>query len=343
MPQMHAFPAPLATSGPTSCDTRPRMKTSHVVPAELGGKSLDAVVRALFEVSWGKARGYIETGKIEADGEVVTVVERRVRAGVTVSLDLAARRPRPDELEKERIVFVDAHVVVVNKPAGISTVPYDDTETGTLDERVRAALQRSGRERGQRPPLGVVHRIDKETTGLVVFTRSWLAKQSLASQFRVHSVHRLYRAMVHGVMTSRSLTSHLVEDRGDGLRGSIERMKGNRPRLEAGQRAVTHVDVDERLSGGAAAKEGATLVTCRLETGRTHQIRVHLSEVGHPLIGERVYCREYSGERIPAPRLMLHAAELGFLHPKTEEPMKFTVPVPADFAETLARLRAKAP
>ena len=303
---------------------------SYEVPETLGGKALDAIVRAVLEVPWGKARTLVETGKVSVDGQVVTTSERRVRAGVTIAIDPAAPRPRPGRLDRDRIVFVDAHVVVVDKPSGVSTVPYDENETGTLDELVRDAL--AARDRSPRPSLGVVHRIDKDTSGLVVFTRSWLAKQSLSNQFRAHSTHRKYRAIVHGHALAKTYTSHLVEDRGDGLRGSIERMKGKRPPLTAGQRAVTHVEVVERL-------KGATLVSCTLETGRTHQIRIHLSEAGHPLVGERVYVRDYGADIIPAPRLMLHAAELGFVHPKTEREVRFTSPLPADFEATLARLR----
>lgn len=319
---------------------------THVIPPELAGKPLDAVLRALENVSWGKARGFIETGKVKVDGQVVMSTTRHVRAGVEVVVDERAPRPRKTALERERIVHLDAHVVVVDKPSGISTIPYDDEEreTGTLDERVRShlsTLERASRgpeERGQRPTLGVVHRIDKDTSGLVVFTRTWAAKQSLSQQFRAHTVHRVYLAIVHGDITGpRTYTSHLVVDRGDGLRGSIERMKGRRPKIEAGQIAITHVEPRERLAGGRA-----TLVACRLETGRTHQIRIHLSEAGHILLGERVYIRDYDRNappRLPAPRLMLHAAELGFVHPKTEREARYTSPLPRDFEETLARLR----
>jgi 23S rRNA pseudouridine1911/1915/1917 synthase len=276
----------------------------------------------------------IETGKVRVDGQVVTDSTRRVRAGAVVAIDPRAPKTRPGEVSRDQIVHLDAHVVVVDKPSGISTIPYDESEVDTLESRVRAHLSRLERNRG-RPTLGVVHRIDKETSGLVVFTRSWLAKQSLTQQFRAHTVHREYLALVYGDLRAQTFRSHLVADRGDGLRGSIERMrrpKERRPRLEEGQLAVTHVKVEERLAG-------ATLIACRLETGRTHQIRIHLSEAGHPLLGERVYIRELPEEnRIPAPRLMLHAAELGFVHPKSEEDVRFESPLPKDFEETLRRL-----
>ncbi len=315
---------------------------THVVPTELGGKALDAIVRALEDVTWGKARALIEKGKVRVDGQVVTQAERRFRGGVELVVDPQARKPRDHslELERERIVHLDTHVVVVDKPSGISTIPFGEAgrarETGTLDERVRAHLSSLERDRSQRPTLGVVHRIDKETSGLVVFTRSWLAKQSLTQQFRFHTTHRLYMALVHGTIESGTLRSHLVADRGDGLRGSIEKMKGRRPKVETGQLAVTHVEVQEHL-------EGATLLACRLETGRTHQIRIHLAEAGHALLGERVYIRDYgpAQQRIPASRLMLHAAELGFVHPKSEVEVRFSSPLPMDFQELLHRLRRR--
>ena len=305
------------------------------VPDDLSGKSLDAVVRTLFSLTWGKARSCIETGKVQLDGQTVTNTTRRVRAGVDVTLRMSAPRPRPGELESNRIVFVDAHVVVVNKPAGISTIPYGDEEDpDTLDAKVRAFLarQQTDARSGGRPALGIVHRLDKETSGLIVFTRTWLAKKSLTDQFRAHTIGRRYLALVHGdFRTARTLRSHLVADRGDGLRGSTQRSG----QLEKGgmspQLAITHVEPVEKL-------RGATLVACRLETGRTHQIRIHLSEAGHPLLGERVYIRGFQGESIPAPRLMLHAAELGFLHPASQKPMSFDQALPADIEETRARL-----
>jgi 23S rRNA pseudouridine1911/1915/1917 synthase len=304
--------------------------TQKNVPDELARTPIDAVVRTLYAVSWGEARKWIERGKITVDGEAWTDPRRKVHAGASVTLTMHAPKPRPaTDLPEKAIVYVDAHVVVVNKPSGISTVPYDDSETGTLDERVRAALQKADRraDKGSRPPLGVVHRIDKETSGLVVFTRSWLAKQSLSSQFRDHSVHRRYYALAHGDVKARTIRSFITANRGDGLRGT-------RPRGDEGQLAITHVEVVEQLPG-------ATLIACRLETGRTHQIRVHLSESGHPIIGERVYVRGWGGTQIPAPRLMLHARELGFTHPATEEEVRWEMEPPKDFAEVLARLRAR--
>jgi 23S rRNA pseudouridine1911/1915/1917 synthase len=230
-----------------------------------------------------------------------------------------------------RVVHADAHVVVVAKPAGLSTVPFESEHAeDSLEARVRKWVERrAGSRRSGRPNLGVVHRLDKETTGLIVFTRTWLAKQSLSAQFRRHTVHRRYLAIAHGNVPARTIRSVLVADRGDGLRGSSRLARSGDGH---GREAVTHVEQLEALAG-------ATLVACRLETGRTHQIRIHLSEAGHPLVGERVYIRAYAGPLIDAPRLMLHAAELGFVHPATGLAVHWELPLPADMRSVLERLR----
>jgi 23S rRNA pseudouridine1911/1915/1917 synthase len=319
-------PQRASTANPTVSGDR-----AWVIPAELHQRPLDGVVRTLLEkVSWGDARRLVETGKVRLAGEVCTDSTRRVRAGDKVTLTMSAPRPdkaRARELEEGLIVYLDASVVVVRKPPGISTVPFGDEGSGevTLDALVREALAHKGGVRG-RAPLGVVQRLDRATSGILVFARTFAAKKHLGNQLRFHTMTRRYLAIAHGDVASGTHRSHLIEDRGDGLRGSA------RDRQREGQLAVTHVERVERL-------EGATLVACRLETGRTHQIRIHLSESGHPLVGEAVYVRGFRHTLIPAPRLMLHAAELGFAHPSNERPMSFSEPPPKDFEQTLARLR----
>lgn len=355
-------PAPKAPGSASSPPTTKAAGSEHVVGKELGGTALDGVVRALFDLSWGRARDLIKRGKVSVDGRAVTLATSRIRAGSVVALNLAARDPRAakEALPADAIVHVDAHVVVVEKPAGISTVPFDPEgmgasiahrartpdEEATLDQRVRAALAKKERARGRGgppPDIGVVHRLDKETSGLVVFTRSWQAKKALLQAFRFHHVHRRYLALVHGIPKDQTIVSHFVEDRGDGLRGSVERRRGRSHAVgsEKTQRAVTHVEVVERFPSGPAGQPCA-LVACRLETGRTHQIRIHLSEAGHPVLGERVYVRGYDAPLVPAPRVMLHAAELGFTHPATGAEMRWTSELPADMAEMLAFLRGGA-
>ena len=301
---------------------------------------LDGAIRRALGLSWGQARRLVEQGKVSVDGGRAVVPTFRVRAGASVRVDPAARRQPPEHaLSPERLIYVDAHVVVVNKPAGVSTVPYEEGERGTLDELVRRELGARTGARGVAPSLGVVHRLDKETSGLVVFTRSWLAKKSLAAQFRAHTVTRRYLAIARGRVAPCTIESHLLADRGDGLRGSLERVPARMRAGREGQRAVTHVEPLEALHEGELE---ATLVACRLETGRTHQIRIHLAERGHPLLGERVYGRPFGARsvepEIPAPRVMLHAALLGFVHPKTERPMEWSLPPPEDFMKVLRRL-----
>lgn len=342
---------------PTEPPNPPKSDESHCVPQDLGGAAVDAAVRAVFELSWGRARDLVRRGKVSVDGRTVTDPTRRVRAGAALAIDLAARRAKTvaTDLPEGAIVHVDAHVVVVEKPAGINTVPFDPEgmgasiarrsrahgEEAALDERVRAVLARREKRGGPPPELGVVHRLDKETSGLVVFTRTWAAKKALLQAFRLHTVHRRYVAVVHGDARATTYRTHFVENRGDGLRGSIEHRGGRKKPVgsERSQLAVTHTEVVERLAGAAKAVGPCTLLSCRLETGRTHQIRIHLSEDGHPVVGDRVYTRGYQGSVVSAPRLMLHAAELGFVHPATEREMRWTSEPPDDMRRLIESLR----
>jgi 23S rRNA pseudouridine1911/1915/1917 synthase len=335
---------------------------SGTVGPDLDKSALDAAVRTLFGLSWGRARDLVKRGKIAVDGKTVTSGTVWVKAGQVIALDLGAKKKREDELPPNAIVFVDGHVVVVEKPSGISTVPFDPDGMGasiakgrsrepgaevTLDQRVRSTLARRFKAPGPPPEIGIVHRLDKETTGLIVFTRSWQAKKELTQAFRAHQVHRRYLALVHGSPKKDKLTieSNFVDDRGDGLRGSVERRRGRKHAIgnEKTQHAVTHIEVIERFDAdkkGGGLGQDCALVACRLETGRTHQIRIHLAEEGHPLIGERVYIRDFGRSPIPAPRIMLHAAELGFDHPATGEAMQWSSELPKDMQEMIAFVNA---
>lgn len=309
--------------------------SSHTgsVPDDLHGRALDAIVRALLDVSWAKARRLVTTGKVQVAGETVTDGRRKVRAGTPIEIVPAAPGPKAkvrSRIERDLIVHVDPHVVVVNKPPHISTVPYgDDEEEVTLDQVVREILAKRSHFRG-RAPLGVVHRLDKLTSGLLVFARTVAAKKQLSQQFRQHTIEREYWALVYGSVRKRTFSTYLTKDRGDRLRGSAPDAK------KGGQLAVTHVEPVETFS------DGATLVACRLETGRTHQIRIHLSEAGHPVLGDPVYGRDFDGPPLFAPRLMLHARRLGFEHPARSGGVEFEVAPPDDFQQALERLRAGA-
>ncbi len=287
-------------------------------------KPLDRWLRELMPGhSWNEVRRLARTGKIFVNGTPLLDPTQLVAGGAEVELRKSApRATRAPSLPRRSILYLDAHVVVVDKPAGISTVPYDENERGTLDQLVMETIS----ERGRRAPLGIVHRVDKETSGVVLFARTLVAKNHLKNQFRFHTVTRRYVAVAHGAVRPGTFTSRLVQDRGDGRRGSTDNP-------ELGREATTHVRVLEKL-------HGATLLECRLETGRTHQIRIHLGEQGHPLVGERVYSKGYRGELLQAPRLMLHARDLGFEHPTTGEALRFEQPVPADMQQVIDALRA---
>lgn len=230
------------------------------------------------------------------------------------------------------IVFFDRDLVVVDKPAGMLSVADESERHDSLDLHARAILRRLDRG-GRDAKLGIVHRLDKETSGVMVFARNAPAQRMLAAQFREHEPDRVYHAIVHGRMDARRIETDLVPDRGDGLRGSHDAFRRTAGPPPANARhAVTRVAPIERLTR-------ATLLECRLETGRQHQIRIHLSELGHPLLGEPVYIRDYQGPRIEAPRVMLHARTLALVHPRTGDRMTFEREPPDDFREMLDSLR----
>jgi len=260
---------------------------------------------------------------------------------------LAAAAAAPPKAGDVRIVYLDDDVVVVDKPSGVTTTRHHEEASWparrrqvqpTLDEMMPDVIGRFLASRAPRPPRGAkppgrqpprktsrpgpvypVHRIDRETSGLVVFARTVPAGRILAEQFRLHTTQRRYLAIAVGRVGEGTIVTNLVRDRGDGRRGSAD--SGD------GKRAVTHVKPIEHLG------DAYTLVECRLETGRTHQIRIHLSEIGHPLCGERVYAAPRGKkplDRSHAPRVMLHATELGFVHPQSGDMLRFESPLPPD-------------
>jgi 23S rRNA pseudouridine1911/1915/1917 synthase len=289
-----------------------------------------ALVRERTGVAWSRARKLCEEGRVLVDGERCVDPALRVSADSVVVVDDRGPRRESGPLAREAIVHRDRDVVVIDKPAGMLSVADEAGNKDTLVDYARTLLRRIDREADA--PLGVVHRLDRDTSGLMVFARTAAAKRHLAAQFRAHDVERVYLAIVHGALEEGRIESDLVLDRGDGLRGSHGRFrhaKGPPPR-EA-RHAITRVRP-------VSALRGATLVECRLETGRQHQIRIHLSERGHPLVGERVYIRDYAEPRIDSPRPMLHARTLGFTHPRSGETLSWTREPPSDFQEMLALL-----
>jgi len=319
-----------AKRAPSSSDAKgpagARGDFGHVLDDADAGTTLAAALRRrLPGRSWNDVRRLVETGKVRVAGEVVLDPAVRVAAGAELAVVMAAPRPR-EEIVGFRVAFEDGHLVIIEKPQGVSSVPYERKDTGTALDLVREHWRRAGK-RATATPLYTVHRLDKDTSGLLCFAKTRLAERALHEVFQRHTARREYIAVAHGAVESRRIESSLVADRGDGIRGSTRR-RGE------GQNAVTHVTAVRRLPQ-------ATLVRVRLETGRTHQIRVHLSEAGHPLVGETVYIRDLlraGREPLPSPRLMLHAATLGLPHPVTGEPIDLAAPPPADFIETLEAL-----
>jgi 23S rRNA pseudouridine1911/1915/1917 synthase len=248
----------------------------------------------------------------------------RLAAGQVVRVDVPP--PTPAALRGEAIpldiVYEDEVLLVVNKPAGLTVHPGPGHPTGTL---VNAVLARVGDLRGVGGELrpGIVHRLDKDTSGLLVVAKSDAAHRSLAAQLKARTMSRTYLAVVRG---------RLDPDAGT-VRAAVGRHPIHRTRqavTASGRPAVTHYRVLERF-------DGATVLECRLETGRTHQIRVHFAHLGHPLLGDPVYGRANPGG---LGRQALHAMRLEFTHPVTGAHAAFTAPLPADLEALLARLRA---
>lgn len=325
----------------------------HHVQAEEAGQTLAAFLRAKTGgAPWSQVQKLVRSRHVMIHGNVCTDEARRLKEGEVVKVLAAAAAP-PPKAGDVRIVYVDDDVVVVDKPSGVTTTRHHEEASWparrrqvqpTLDEMMPDVIGRSlaaRQPRGMKPtgkptarktsrpgPVYPVHRIDRETSGLVVFARTVPAGRILAEQFRLHATHRRYLALAIGRVGEGTIVTNLVRDRGDGRRGSSD--------SDEGKRAVTHVKPVEHFG------DDYTLVECRLETGRTHQIRIHLSEIGHPLCGERVYAAargKKGADRSGATRVMLHATELGFVHPKTGQELRFESPLPPDITKLLSSLR----
>lgn len=282
-------------------------------------------------MAWSKAKKLCTEGRVTVDGVRCLDPAARVSRDAAVVVDQHASKQRTGALAESAIVFFDRDVVVVDKPPGMLSVADEPGNKDTLALHARTLLRRMG-GRGEDAPLGVVHRLDRGTSGVMVFARS-AAQRHLAAQFRAHSVERIYEAIVHGEAKAARIETHLLLDRGDGLRGSFGHFRRPQGGLPADARlAITHVTP-------VAALDGATLVECRLETGRQHQIRIHMAERGHPVVGEDVYIRDYRGRKIAAPRPMLHARVLGFVHPRSGKAVRFERTAPGDFQEMLEWLQ----
>jgi 23S rRNA pseudouridine1911/1915/1917 synthase len=318
-------------------------------------KALAAAVPEDAALSRSRLARMIAEGAVSLGGVTVTDLKAKVAAGevYTLRLDPATEIETRPEAIPLTVVHEDADLIVIDKPAGMVVHPAPGSPSGTL---VNALLHHCGDSLsgigGARRP-GIVHRIDKDTTGLLVVAKSDRAHHGLAAQFEDHSVTRRYLALVHGVpMASdarlRGLRGVSVEGAGViRLATGLARHKTDRQRQavvwETGRHAVTRVRVIETFGTQAA------LVECWLETGRTHQIRVHLAYAGHGLVGDQTYGgkRRLSEKELGAgagagnafPRQALHAATLGFLHPVTGERLEFASALPEDMASLITGLR----
>ena len=295
-------------------------------PAHAGWRLDRALAAALPTMSRERLKALIRSGAL-AQGRLR---DPAVKVKGDETFVLAVPEPEPAHNVPQdiplRIIFEDPHLLVVDKPAGLVVHPAAGNRDGTL---VNALLHHCGGSLSgiggvARP--GIVHRIDKDTSGLLVVAKTDVAHEGLAKQFAAHSIDRRYLAIVSGVPKSKEGTVDAPLARSSANRKKIAIVQGGR-----GKRAVTHWT---RIT----ALRDAALVECRLETGRTHQVRVHMASIGHPLLGDPVYGRSGKTHRkllneLEFNRQALHAAELGFTHPVTKHKLSFASAMPADMQE----------
>jgi 23S rRNA pseudouridine1911/1915/1917 synthase len=308
-----------------------------------GGLRLDRALADASGLSRERIKALLDEGRVELGGKVAAQASAKPSAGTGFVIRVPAATPSAAEAQDIplSVVYEDAHLVVVDKPAGLVVHPAAGNLDGTL---VNALLhhcrgQLSGIGGVVRP--GIVHRIDKDTSGLLVVAKTDAAHEGLARQFADHSIHRAYHAVTAGVPVPASGT----------VRGAIGRSGHDRKKMalvadgpegeRRGKHAVTHYRTLEVLNGPVL--NAAALIECRLETGRTHQVRVHLASIGHALLGDPVYGRAPAHlkpllARLQFHRQALHAAELGFVHPASGEMVHFASKTPVDLRELIIEL-----
>jgi 23S rRNA pseudouridine1911/1915/1917 synthase len=304
-----------------------------VIGREHDGERLDRALAVLTDTSRAEVARWIDAGRVRLGGRTVTKAAERVREGQNLEADPLPPPPsdaRPDATVPFTVLHQDESLIVVDKPAGVVVHPAKGHWDGTLVNGLLALgpLPLDGDEPAARP--GIVHRIDKDTSGVLVVARTPAAREALKQAFSRHDIERVYDAIAVGSVNDTTYDTFHERHPTD-----RKRFTGKR----AGKRAVTHVRVVERFAA-------ATRIECRLETGRTHQIRMHLAEAGAPLLADALYGKP---PREPALRAIaealgrqaLHARVLGFVHPKTGKTMRFEAPWPTDFAAAVAALRAR--
>jgi 23S rRNA pseudouridine1911/1915/1917 synthase len=327
---------------------------SIIAPQDAAGARVDAFLAGVWpDLSRARIQGLIGQGKLTADGAIVTAARDKVRAGCVYELTLpppAPADPLPEALPLT-IVHEDGHLLVIDKAAGMAMHPAPGAMTGTL---VNAVLHHCGATLSgiggvARP--GIVHRIDRDTTGLVVIAKDNTTHAHLGAQFAKHTIERMYCALTRGAPLPRN---GVIETRLARSSADRKKMAVVSDTSTAGKHAITHywtIDSFGQQDGAAAGRGAAALVECRLKTGRTHQIRVHLAHIGAPLIGDPVYGKmrglKASGARAQTvdaaarafPRQALHAAVLGLIHPITGAAMRFESALPPDMAGLLEALK----
>ena len=329
-----------------------------VCPPETGGERVDAwLAKAWPEMSRSRIQGLIGAGKLTADGLKVTHASEKARAGAMYALELPPPEPAAPEPEAIPLTVVheDADLIVIDKAAGMAVHPAPGSMRGTLVNAVLAHCAGSLSGIGGVARPGIVHRIDKDTTGLIVVAKNDATHVALARQFAKHTIERVYYAVTRGAPQPRNgaIENRLIRSGEDRRKFVVVRD----PKSEAGKRALTHywtIETFGQIAGEAAGRPAAAFVECRLETGRTHQIRAHLAHAGAPLIGDPVYGK-FRGLKAagagPAhdaaetaardfSRQALHAAVLGFVHPGTGIQVRFESALPPDIVALLENLRA---
>lgn len=301
-----------------------------VVSADQCNPTLAAFVRTCVAgLSWSDVRRHIHARRVKVNGVVCVDDARRLAAGDRLELLEHSAKPLPSASDVE-IVYRDDDLLVIDKPAGMECERRPEQSGWSHEKRRRhPTVVECLEAKGLR--VRPVHRLDRDTSGLMHYALNPEAQRKLIAQLAIHAVKRVYLAVAIGEVQSQTVKSWIVRDRGDGLRGSV-------PEGSAGaQEAITEFVARESLGGRY------TLLECHLQTGRTHQIRIHLAEMGHPLCGEKMYARKApSAEPVldgsGAPRHALHSARLELDHPITGTRLAFECPLPADLATWIRKL-----
>lgn len=299
---------------------------NYLISNEEQGQRIDKYLSLMIEEkSRSFIQGLIDDKKVMANGKVI-----KSNYKLKNNDEITVEMPDPIELNVESeemdldIIYEDEDVILVNKSKGVVVHPAPGNYTGTLVNGIlHHCSDLSGINGVIRP--GIVHRIDKDTSGILVIAKNDESHNKLAVQFKDHSIKREYYALVEGRFsnTTGTINKPLGRDKKDRIKMAIN---------EDGKRAVTHYEVLEQYD------KGISLVKCTLETGRTHQIRVHMASIGHPLVGDLVY--GYKRQKFNIEGQVLHAKTLGFIHPRTNEYMEFTSELPEYFKELLNKLNS---